>query len=150
VPPGGRAGDGDDALVTPVYDHARLAGVGDKRMIFGPKSYRFTTSGYDVPILTVGSALKLTEQGRVQRKVLRSLYYPVQQKLPRATGAVHQLEGQAVLGQPAGHRAGVAAPRRHREQLWVRERLGVPVPTAARPCWPDRGLLRGAGPVQVR
>ena len=122
-------GEGDDALVTPIYDHARLADVGDKRMIFGPKSYRFTTSGYDVPILTVGSALKLTEQGRVQRKVLRSLYYPVQQKLPPRDAVLFiSWKGKQCADNPLGIARELRRRGDTREQLWVVNDWAVPVP----------------------
>jgi len=129
VRPRGGAGESDDALVTPIYDHARLASVGDKRMIFGPKTYRFTTSGYDVPILTIGSALKLTEQGRVQRKVLRSLYYPVQQKLPPRDAVLFiSWKGKQCSDNPLGIARELRRRGDSREQLWVVNDWAVPVP----------------------
>jgi CDP-glycerol glycerophosphotransferase len=76
------AGDRTVPPVASVYDHARLAGVTDEKVTLGQKTYRFSTAGYDEPLLTVMPALKLTEQGRVQRRMLRGVYYPLQQKLP--------------------------------------------------------------------
>jgi CDP-glycerol glycerophosphotransferase len=125
-------GQGDGELTTPLYDHARLSDVGDKRMTFGPKSYRFTTSGYDGLILTVGPALKLTEHGRVQRKVLRSVYYPVQQRLPLRDAVVFI----SWKGKQCGDNPGAIAEelRRRgdtREHIWVVNDWAVPAPDGA-------------------
>ena len=75
-----RAADGE--LIVPGYDHSRLGDLDGRKLSVGQKTYRFTTAGYDTPMLMVGPALKLTEHGRVQRRMLRGVYYPLQQKLP--------------------------------------------------------------------
>jgi len=123
---------GADEGMTPVYDHARLAQVGDKRLNFGPKSYRFTTSGYDRPILTVGPALKILEHGRLQRKVLRSVYYPLQQRRPLRDAVVFI----SWKGKQCGDNPGAIARelRRRgdtRDHLWVVSDWAVPASDGA-------------------
>ena len=68
------AGQADSQeLITPVYDHSRLTEADSERRQFVPKLYRFTTTDYDTPLLTVNAALKLAEHGRIQRRVLRDI-----------------------------------------------------------------------------
>jgi CDP-glycerol glycerophosphotransferase len=130
-----RLADAEDApLMTPVYDHARLADVGDKRLNFGPKSYRFTTTGYDEPILTVGAALKITELGRVQRKVLRSLYYPVQQRLPLRDAVLFiSWKGKACSDNPRGIADELRRRGDTREHIWAVNDWSIPVPDGSTP-----------------
>jgi CDP-glycerol glycerophosphotransferase len=126
------AGQGDDDLVTPAYDHALLSQVGDKRMSFGPKSYRFTTSGYDAPVLTVGPALRLTEGGRVQRKVLRSVYYPVQQRRPLREAVLFiSWKGKQCGDNPGGIADELRQRGDTREHIWAVNDWAVPVPDGA-------------------
>jgi CDP-glycerol glycerophosphotransferase len=126
------AGQGDDALVTPAYDHALLGQVGDKRMSFGPKSYRFTTSGYDEPVLTVGPALRLTEGGRVQRKVLRSIYYPVQQRRPLRDAVLFiSWKGKQCGDNPGGIADELRRRGDTRDHIWAVNDWAVPVPDGA-------------------
>jgi CDP-glycerol glycerophosphotransferase len=127
-----QAGEDDTALITPVYDHARLAEVGDTRMVFGPKTYRFTTSGYDVPILTVGPALRIIEHGRVQRKVLRSVYYPVQQRLPLRDAVVFvSWKGKQCGDNPLAIAEELRRRGDTREHIWVVTDWAVPAPDGA-------------------
>jgi CDP-glycerol glycerophosphotransferase len=126
------ADPGDSALITPACDHGGLAGITDRRLTFGPKAYRFTTSGYDVPILTVGPAFKITEGGRVQRRVLRSLYYPVQQRRPLRDAVLFV----SWKGKQCGDNPGAIADelRRRgddREHVWAVTDWSVPVPPGA-------------------
>ena len=108
-----RAGAASAGLITPVYDHARLARITGDNADIGPKNYRFTTSGYDAPLIVVRPTLKLSELGRFQRQMLRSVVLPAAAETPAAgLGRLHQLEGQAVRRQPARHRRGAAPPRR--------------------------------------
>src|SRR5207344_1883595 len=72
----------DGQLIVPGYDHGRLSEIDDRKHVFGSKSYCFSTAGYDTPILTAAAVLKLAEHGRVQRRVLRGVYYPLQAKRP--------------------------------------------------------------------
>jgi CDP-glycerol glycerophosphotransferase len=122
-------GRAEAELVTPAYEHARLAEVGDRRLTFGPKSYRFTTSGYDAPILTVGPALKLTEGGRVQRKVLRSVYYPVQQRRPLRDAVLFiSWKGKQCGDNPLAIAEELRRRGDTREHLWAVTDWAVPVP----------------------
>jgi CDP-glycerol glycerophosphotransferase len=127
--PPGAAGAG---LLTPAYDHARLAEVSDRRLTFGPKSYRFTTSGYDAPILTVGPAFRLTEGGRVQRRVLRGLYYPVQQRRPLRDAVLFiSWKGKQCGDNPQAIAEELRRRGDQREQVWAVSDWSVPVPHGA-------------------
>jgi CDP-glycerol glycerophosphotransferase len=126
-----RAGRGDE-LITPAYEHGRLAGLRDRRLTFGPKSYCFTTTGYDTPILIVAPALKLTEHGRVQRKVLRSLYYPVQQRLPLRDAVLFiSWKGKQCSDNPRGIAEELRRRGDTREHIWVVNDWAIPVPDGA-------------------
>jgi CDP-glycerol glycerophosphotransferase len=128
------AGREEEELIQPVYDHARLREVGDKRLTFGPKAYRFTTSGYDSPILTVGPALKITEGGRVQRKVLRSVYYPVQQRLPLRDAVLFvSWKGKQCGDNPRGIADELRRRGDTREHVWVVNDWAVPAPDGSTP-----------------
>ena len=126
-----RRGQGDE-LIIPAYDHARLAGLRDRRLTVGPKSYCFSTTGYDTPILTVAAALKLTEHGRIQRKVLRSLYYPVQQRLPLREAVLFiSWKGKQCSDNPRGIADELRRRGDTREHIWVVNDWAIPVPDGA-------------------
>ena len=128
----GRDGERGDELITPAYEHGRLAGLRDRRLTFGPKSYCFTTTGYDSPILLVAPALKLTEHGRVQRKVLRSLYYPVRQRLPLRDAVLFiSWKGKQCSDNPLGIAEELRRRGDTREHIWVVNDWAIPVPDGA-------------------
>ncbi len=120
-------------LIVPGYDHSRLAGLDDSKRNIGPKSYRFTTSGYDTPMLSVGPALKLTEHGRVQRRVLRGVYYPLQQKLPLRDSVVFvSWKGKQCGDNPLAIADELRRRGDDREHIWAVSDYSVPVPDGAR------------------
>ena len=126
-----RAGRGDE-LITPAYEHGRLAGLRERRLNFGPKSYCFTTTGYDSPILIVAPALKLTEHGRIQRKVLRSVYYPVQQRLGLRDAVLFiSWKGKQCSDNPRGIAEELRRRGDTREHIWVVNDWAIPVPDGA-------------------
>ena len=87
----------------------------------------------------------------MQRKVLRSVYYPVQQRLPLRDAVVFiSWKGKQCGDNPRGHRRGTAPPRRHPGAHLGGQRL-VGAGPARRHRGPGRhrGLLRGAGPQPV-
>ncbi|HEX3489239.1 MAG TPA: bifunctional glycosyltransferase family 2 protein/CDP-glycerol:glycerophosphate glycerophosphotransferase [Streptosporangiaceae bacterium] len=126
-----RAGRGDE-LITPAYEHGRLAGLRERRLTFGPKSYCFTTTGYDSPILIVAPALRLTEHGRIQRKVLRSVYYPVQQRLGLRDAVLFiSWKGKQCSDNPRGIAEELRRRGDSREHIWVVNDWAIPVPDGA-------------------
>ena len=128
-----RADPADGELIVPAYDHARLAQIDDRKLVFGPKSYRFTTSGYDAPMLAVGAALKLAEQGRVQRRMLRGVYYPLQMKLPiRDEVMFVSWKGKQCGDNPRAIANELRRRGDQREHIWVVSDWSVPVPDGAR------------------
>ena len=128
-----RADQPGGQLIVPSYDHGQLAHIDDKRLIFGPKSYRFTTSGYDTPILAVGAALKLAEQGRVQRRVLRGVYYPLQMKLPIRDAVMFvSWKGKQCGDNPRAIADELRRRGDDREHIWAVSDWSVPAPDGAR------------------
>ncbi len=128
-----RSDDPDGQPVGPRYDHAGLAGLDDQRKVVGPKFYQFTTADYDTPILTVGAALKLVEQGRVQRRMLRGLYYPLQMKLPLRDAVMFvSWKGKQCGDNPLGIARELRRRGDDREHIWAVSDWSVPVPDGAR------------------
>ncbi len=123
----------DGELIVPGYDHGRLSEIDDRKHVFGPKSYRFTTAGYDTPILAVGAALKLAENGRVQRRVLRGVYYPLQAKRPIRDAVVFvSWKGKQCGDNPRAIADELRRRGDQREHIWVVSDWSVPVPDGAR------------------
>ena len=123
----------DGELIVPAYDHARLSQIDDRKLVFGPKSYRFTTSGYDAPMLAVGAAMKLAEHGRVQRRMLRGVYYPLQMKLPiRDEVLFVSWKGKQCGDNPRAIANELRRRGDQREHIWVVSDWSVPVPDGAR------------------
>jgi CDP-glycerol glycerophosphotransferase len=128
-----RAGGAEAPLVIPGYDHARLSQVADEKLTFGQKTYRFTTAGYDTPILMVGPSLKLTEHGRVQRRMLRGVYYPLQQKLPlRDSVFFVSWKGKQCGDNPRAIAEELRRRGDEREHIWAVTDWSVPAPAGAR------------------
>ena len=123
----------DGQLIVPGYDHGRLSEIDDRKHVFGPKSYRFTTASYDTPILAVGAALKLAENGRVQRRVLRGVYYPLQAKLPIRDAIVFvSWKGKQCGDNPRAIANELRCRGDQREHIWVVSDWSVLVPDGAR------------------
>ncbi len=128
-----RAGEAGVPLVVPGYDHAQLAQVADEKVTFGQKTYRFTTAGYDAPLLIAGPALKLTEHGRVQRRMLRGVYYPLQQKLPlRDSVFFMSWKGKQCGDNPRAIADELRRRGDDREHVWAVRDWSVPAPEGAR------------------
>ena len=136
-------------LITPGYDLDRLATAADRRHQFGPKRYRFSVSGRDSPMLTV-EPLSIAEQGRVQRRVLRELYYPWQQRRGLRDAVVFlSFKGRQVSDNPLGIAAELRRRGDTREHIWVVNDWAVQVPDDAsavlfdgKACW--EALARSA------
>jgi CDP-glycerol glycerophosphotransferase len=127
-----RAGLGGELLV-PGYDHSRLGEADGRRQSFGPKVYQFIISGYDTPLLTVGPALKLIEHGRLPRRMLRDVYYPLQQKLPLRDAVVFvSWKGKQCADNPLAIAEELRRRGDDREHIWAVSDLSVPAPEGAR------------------
>ncbi len=133
--------------VTPGYDQDRLAAGDGRRHQFGPKLYQFTAVGRDAPVLTVGPAMSLAARGRVRRRLLRELYYPVQQRRGlRDEVAFVSFKGKQASDNPLGIAAELQRRGDTREHVWVVTDWSVPVPAGARAvlygteaCWDALG-----------
>jgi CDP-glycerol glycerophosphotransferase len=141
-------GRGEEWAV-PGYDRGRLATTDERRHQFGPKRYRFTVSGRDAPVLTV-EPLSVAEQGRVQRRVLREVYYPLQQRRGLRDAVVFlSFKGRQVSDNPLGIAAELRRRGDTREHIWVVNDWAVRVPDNAsavlfdgKACW--EALARSA------
>jgi CDP-glycerol glycerophosphotransferase len=124
---------GESGFAAPGYDHSRLAQVDDRKLGFGLKTYRFSTSGYDSPIIEVAAALKLAEQGRAARRLLRGVYYPMQLKLPMRDSVLFvSWKGKQCSDNPLGIAAELRRRGDDREHIWAVNDWSVPVPPGAR------------------
>jgi CDP-glycerol glycerophosphotransferase len=121
-------------LLALAYDHARLADVTGDRHQFGPKLYRFTTADYDSPLLSVSAALRLAEHGRIQRRVLREMYYPLQQRRGMRDSVVFvTFKGKQASDNPLGIARELRRRGDDREHIWAVNDWAVPIPDGARP-----------------
>src|SRR5712691_3474435 len=128
-----RAGAADGEMVSSSYAHARLAQVAGDRVGSWPKNYKFTTAGYDAPTILAKPALKLSETGRFQRKLLRSGYYPLQQRLPLRDAVVFvSWKGKQCGDNPLGIAAELRRRGDGREHIWAVSDWSVPAPDNAR------------------
>jgi CDP-glycerol glycerophosphotransferase len=136
-----RVGRGEE-LVLPGYDYDRLATADDRRYPFGPKLYRFSASGRDSPVLTV-EPVSVAEQGRVQRRVLREVYYPLRQRRRLRDAVVFlSFKGRQASDNPLGIAAELRRRGDAREHIWVVNDWAVQVPADAsavlfdsKACW---------------
>ena len=130
-------------LIAPGYDHDRLGRADEGQHRFGPKLYRFTTAGRAGPVLAVGPALRPTEDGRIQRGLLRRLYYPLQQRRGLRDSVLFvSFKGRQASDNPLGIAAELRRRGDAREHVWLINDWSVPVPDGARPvllgtkaCW---------------
>ncbi len=128
-----RVGAADAGLVGLVYDHARLTQVTGDKVGIGPKSYRFTTAGYDAPMLVAKPMVKLSEKGRFQRKLLRSAYYPLQQRWPLRDAVLFvSWKGKQCGDNPLGIAAELRRRGDDREHIWAVNDWSVATPDNAR------------------
>jgi CDP-glycerol glycerophosphotransferase len=133
-----RAAQADAELVVPGYDHGRLEEIDDSKVEIGQKVYQFTTSGYDAPLITVRPALRLTEQGRLQRRMLSGMYYPLQLRLPLRDSVIFvSWKGKQCGDNPLAIAQELRRRGDDREHIWAIEDWCVPVPPGA------RGVLTG-------
>jgi CDP-glycerol glycerophosphotransferase len=127
------AGQPSAEPVLPSYDHGRLAEVTDHKHQFGQKSYVFTTTEYDQPMLVVAPALGVAEHGRIQRKLLREMYYPIQQRRQLRDSAVFiSFKGKSCNDNPLGISQELLRRGDDREHIWAVNDWSVPVPDGAR------------------
>jgi CDP-glycerol glycerophosphotransferase len=119
--------------VQPIYDHGRLAEVTDRKHQFGQKTYVFTTTEYDQPMLVVAPVLGMVEHGRIQRKLLRDMYYPIQQRRGLRDSVVFlSFKGKSCNDNPLGISQELRRRGDDREHVWVVNDWSVPVPDGAK------------------
>ncbi len=119
--------------VVPFYDHARLSEVTDRKLQFGHKNFVFTTTEYDLPMLVVAPVPGVAGQGRIQRKLLRDMYYPLQQRRQLRDSVVFiSFKGKSCNDNPLGISQELRRRGDDREHIWVVNDWSVPVPDGAK------------------
>ena len=78
------AGGAASSAGVPGRDLASQAGIVTAPAIIGPKVYRclLSAGAGGGLVLSVGPVLRWAERGRIRRRLLREIYYPIQRKLP--------------------------------------------------------------------
>jgi CDP-glycerol glycerophosphotransferase len=116
-----------------IYDHGRLKEVSDRKRQVGSKLYGFSTTDFDQPMISVGPALGLATRGRIQRKVIRDMYYPLQQRRQLRDSVVFvSFKGKSCSDNPLGISQELRRRGDGREHIWVVNDWSVPVPEGAR------------------
>jgi CDP-glycerol glycerophosphotransferase len=114
------------------YDPALAAAAGDHPRLLGHKVYTFTVSERGLPLVKSAAALGLVERGRVQRRLLHDLYYPVQRRRPMRDSVVFvSWKGKQCTDNPLGIADALRRRGDDREQIWVVTDWSVPVPAGA-------------------
>jgi CDP-glycerol glycerophosphotransferase (TagB/SpsB family)/glycosyltransferase involved in cell wall biosynthesis len=111
-----------------------LAAVDRRAKCLGRKKYR-AGPGPDGSglLLQVGPALGLAERGRIRRRLLRDLYYPLQQRLPvRPAILFISFDGKSCNDNPLAIAAELRRRDDQRDQIWAVDDRSVQVPPGAR------------------
>ncbi|HXS62203.1 MAG TPA: bifunctional glycosyltransferase family 2 protein/CDP-glycerol:glycerophosphate glycerophosphotransferase [Streptosporangiaceae bacterium] len=84
-------------------------------------------------VLEVGPALGVAERGRIRRRLLRDLYYPLQRRLPvRPAILFLSFDGKSCNDNPLAIAAELRRRGDSREQIWAVDDWSVKVPPGAR------------------
>jgi CDP-glycerol glycerophosphotransferase len=121
------------ASLVPVCDTAGLAGLAGAKRRFGNKNYLFSAPEHGRPALVVGPALGRAEAGPAQRKLLRDIYYPIQQRRRLHDRVVFvSFQGKQCSDNPLGISDELRRRGDDREHIWVVSDWSVPVPDGAK------------------
>ncbi len=84
-------------------------------------------------LLQVGPALGLAERGRIRRRLLRDLYYPLQRRLPLRQAILFlSFDGKSCNDNPLAIASELRRRGDQREQIWAVDDWSVKVPPGAR------------------
>jgi CDP-glycerol glycerophosphotransferase len=123
---------GDGALIPPRYDHARLPTLTEDEVAVGPKSYVFTTSEYDAPVIRVDPIKRRAELGNFNQRLMRRGYYPLQRKMPlRDSVFFTSWKGKACDDNPRAIADELRRGGDDREHFWAVADWATPAPDGA-------------------
>jgi CDP-glycerol glycerophosphotransferase len=116
------------------WDRARLSGFKKRKVRLGRKTFVLTAAKDGRLALTVAPALGLADGGRVRRKVVRDVYYPLQQRRPVRDSVVFvSFKGRTCSDNPLGISQELRRRGDDREHVWAISDWSVQVPDGARP-----------------
>ncbi len=117
-----------------MWDRARLGELRERRRQVGRKTFALTAAKDGDLALTVAPAWGLADGGRVRRKVLRDVYYPLQQRRPVRDSVVFvSFKGRSCSDSPLGISQELHRRGDDREHIWAVSDWSVQVPDGARP-----------------
>ncbi len=129
-----RKGEPGAEAVPLTWDQARLGGLRKGRIRLDRKSFALTAGKQGQLTLAVAPALALADGGRVRRKVLRDVLYPLQQRRPVRESIVFiSFKGRSCSDNPLGISQQLRRRGDDREHIWAVSDWSVQVPDGARP-----------------
>ena len=85
-------------------------------------------------LLQVRPELRFIERGRIRRRLLRDLYYPLQRRLPLRDSVLFiSFDGHSCTDSPLAIAEELRRRGDHRERIWAVRDRSVPVPAEAKP-----------------
>jgi CDP-glycerol glycerophosphotransferase len=116
------------------WDPGRLGQFRKRSARLGRKTFVLTAAKDSTVTLTVGPDLGLADGGRVRRKALRDVYYPLLQRRPVRDSVVFvSFKGKSCSDNPLGISQELRRRGDDREHIWAIGDWSVPVPDGARP-----------------
>ena len=112
-----------------------IAATTDTREVrAGGKTFRCVPGDRGGLILRVGPELRPIERGRIRRRLLRDLYYPLQRRLPLRDSVLFvSFDGHSCTDSPLAIADELRRRGDRRERIWAVRDRSVPVPADAKP-----------------
>jgi CDP-glycerol glycerophosphotransferase len=116
------------------WDRTRLGQFRERKIQVGRKTFVLAAAKDGDLTLTVAPAWGLADGGRVRRKALRDVYYPLQQRRPVRDSVVFvSFKGRSCSDSPLGISQELRRRGDDREHIWAVSDWSVQVPDGARP-----------------
>jgi CDP-glycerol glycerophosphotransferase len=117
-----------------IWDRTRVGQFRERKVRLGPKRFVLTAAKDGNLALTAGPAMRLADGGRVRRKLVRDVYYPLLQRRPvRDSVLFVSFKGRSCSDNPLGISQELRRRGDDREHIWAISDWSVPVPGGARP-----------------
>lgn len=105
----------------------------DRDVRVGGKTFRCEPGPQGSLVLRVGPDLRPIERGRIRRRLLRDLYYPLQRRLPLCDSILFvSFDGHSCTDSPLAIADELRRRGDRRDQIWAVRDRAVPVPAGAR------------------
>jgi len=114
-------------------DPTVLASTDNREVRVGGKAFRCAADPEGGLLLRVGPDLRPFERGRVRRRLLRDLYYPLQRRLPLRDSVLFvSFDGHSCTDSPLAIADELRRRGDQRELIWAVRDRGVPAPANSR------------------